>query len=81
MAASLLRSQCKKNMEMIDDLSSGIPACESAPCLNGGSCTDTDTGFTCTCTKGWRGNTCEESKFFPFFELFYLYAYFCRGHF
>ena len=40
----------------------GIPACESAPCLNGGSCTNTDTGFTCTCAEGWRGNTCEESK-------------------
>ena len=39
-----------------------IPACESAPCLNGGSCTNTDTGFTCTCAEGWRGNTCEESK-------------------
>ena len=41
---------------------SEIPACESSPCLNGGSCTNTDTGFTCDCAEGWRGDTCEESK-------------------
>ena len=41
---------------------SEIPACEAMPCLNGGSCTNTKTGFTCYCAEGWRGNTCEESK-------------------
>lgn len=33
--------------------------CENEPCKNGGTCTELDNGFDCTCPKGYRGKTCE----------------------
>ena len=31
--------------------------CVSAPCLNGGTCTDEVAAFVCTCVDGWVGVT------------------------
>ncbi|XP_061186320.1 IgGFc-binding protein-like [Saccostrea echinata] len=28
------------------------------PCKNGGTCTDTDTSYTCMCNTGWTGQNC-----------------------
>ncbi|XP_062590485.1 IgGFc-binding protein-like isoform X2 [Saccostrea cucullata] len=28
------------------------------PCQNGGTCTNTDTSYTCTCNEGWSGQDC-----------------------
>ncbi|XP_062327238.1 fibulin-7 isoform X1 [Osmerus eperlanus] len=36
-----------------------INECESSPCLNGGTCMDEVNQFSCTCTKGWAGATCQ----------------------
>lgn len=38
--------------------------CESAPCLNGATCTDTGPlKFVCSCPAGFQGELCEESKY------------------
>lgn len=36
-------------------------ACDSGPCSNGGTCTDSSDGssFTCSCPLGWLGETCD----------------------
>ncbi|KAH3795476.1 uncharacterized protein LOC127838584 [Dreissena polymorpha] len=40
--------------------SQGIPACESKPCQNGGTCDETQAGgYQCNCQVGWRGLKCE----------------------
>ncbi|XP_028179352.1 protein eyes shut [Ostrinia furnacalis] len=36
-------------------------ACLSGPCLNGGSCSDSGSGYTCSCANGWTGVHCNES--------------------
>ncbi|XP_024296078.2 fibrillin-3 [Oncorhynchus tshawytscha] len=36
-----------------------INECASSPCLNGGTCVDEMNQFSCTCTKGWAGATCQ----------------------
>ena len=36
-----------------------IDACESDPCLNGGSCTSERGQFTCTCAADFTGITCD----------------------
>ena len=33
--------------------------CNPNPCLNGGSCDEADSGFTCTCESGFTGDICE----------------------
>jgi hypothetical protein len=33
------------------------------PCLNGSKCTDTESGFTCSCLARYTGSTCEHLKF------------------
>ena len=34
-------------------------ACESGPCLNGGVCTETATGYECLCADGFSGSQCQ----------------------
>ena len=37
--------------------------CASGPCLNGGTCTNVPTSFSCSCPNGYSGSFCkEESK-------------------
>ena len=36
-----------------------VNECSSNPCLNGGTCTDTRNGFTCTCGAFVTGMRCE----------------------
>ncbi|GBN95242.1 Cubilin, partial [Araneus ventricosus] len=33
--------------------------CNSNPCKNGGTCTDTYNGFICNCPSNWEGPTCD----------------------
>ena len=33
--------------------------CTSAPCLNGGTCKETVTGYSCHCKSRFRGDNCE----------------------
>lgn len=37
--------------------------CESNPCLNNGTCIDAEAGFWCECKHGWKGKTCNLSKY------------------
>lgn len=39
-----------------------VNECESAPCLNGGTCFDAVNGFTCSCASGYTGSVCESGK-------------------
>ena len=36
-----------------------IDECASAPCQNGGTCTDVENGYTCGCAAGYIGDNCE----------------------
>ena len=45
-----------------DDCSQNIDDCSPDPCGNGGSCTDGDNTFTCSCTAPWTGATCQEGN-------------------
>nr|XP_023858561.1 fibulin-7 [Salvelinus alpinus] len=36
-----------------------INECALSPCLNGGTCVNEVNQFSCTCTKGWAGATCQ----------------------
>nr|XP_054765104.1 receptor-type tyrosine-protein phosphatase S-like [Lytechinus pictus] len=36
-----------------------INECASAPCMNGGACTDMVNGYTCACVAGYTGTNCE----------------------
>ena len=40
-------------------------ACDSSPCLNGGTCFEDKSGeeYICKCTNGWKGDNCGEEKF------------------
>lgn len=42
--------------------SKDIGECESNPCENDGVCIDRVNGFTCNCTAGWTGLTCNKGK-------------------
>ena len=33
--------------------------CKNNPCQNGGSCTELDSGFQCSCLPGYRGRKCQ----------------------
>jgi hypothetical protein len=37
----------------------GGSACDSSPCVNGGTCTASGTGYVCTCAPGWTGINCQ----------------------
>uniref|UniRef100_A0A3B4Z5A1 Delta-like protein n=1 Tax=Stegastes partitus TaxID=144197 RepID=A0A3B4Z5A1_9TELE len=38
-----------------------INDCESAPCLNGGTCIDKVSQYQCVCAEGWDGPTCQNN--------------------
>lgn len=33
--------------------------CESSPCANGGTCSDRVGGFSCVCSRGYTGTSCQ----------------------
>ena len=41
-----------------------IDECNSAPCMNGGTCVDAIAEYTCNCNDGYSGTHCETSKCF-----------------
>ena len=40
-----------------------LDACCSNPCLNDGTCEETDDGFCCACPVGFTGECCETGIF------------------
>lgn len=46
--------------------------CGSSPCKNGGICTDNEIRFTCSCAKGFTGDTCIIGKY-KMYMLIYEY--------
>ena len=39
-------------------------ACDSNPCLNGGTCIDEANGkYSCACAIGWKGDQCESKEY------------------
>lgn len=43
-------------------VSADVNECETEPCEHGGTCIDEVNGFSCNCTPGWEGNTCQFGK-------------------
>lgn len=39
-----------------------VNECESAPCLNGGVCTDLEANYTCVCSGEFSGLNCQHSE-------------------
>ena len=35
-----------------------VDECQSSPCLNGGTCTDLISGYSCSCTDSYTGTNC-----------------------
>ena len=40
-----------------------ISACSSSPCQNSGTCANTGSSFSCSCTAGYEGNQCTISEY------------------
>ena len=36
-----------------------VDPCEAMPCDNGGTCSTDSNGFTCSCMRGFIGDTCD----------------------
>ncbi|XP_048586976.1 uncharacterized protein LOC116613702 isoform X1 [Nematostella vectensis] len=48
------------NASVVTPGSAQCIGCLEAPCQNNGTCVDTVTGYTCTCTEAWQGKNCEK---------------------
>ena len=61
-------------------LSLEIPAaCDSNPCVNGGTCVEEEDGYTCECEKGFEGDRCQDCELLNIqmeLYLFLLISYF-----
>lgn len=42
-----------------DSCQTDIDECASIPCANGGTCSDSNNGFTCACVAGFSGGSCQ----------------------
>uniref|UniRef100_A0A8D0C2T9 Delta-like protein n=1 Tax=Salvator merianae TaxID=96440 RepID=A0A8D0C2T9_SALMN len=51
---------CKEGFTGID-CERNISKCDSNPCKNGGTCTDSEKDYKCTCAAGYDGVNCEHS--------------------
>ena len=50
-----------------------INECASNPCRNGGICKDGVNEYTCTCSAGYKGTTCQTSMCIKIYKSFYKY--------
>lgn len=42
--------------------------CEPNPCINGGTCSESEDDYVCTCREGFLGHSCESKKPLNFLE-------------
>ncbi|XP_041484980.1 lactadherin-like isoform X2 [Lytechinus variegatus] len=47
---------------------SELSVCSSNPCRHGGTCEETDKGFSCICPESYSGQTCEHGEDNPFIK-------------
>ena len=52
--------------------------CKPNPCLNGGTCTHVSGGFECSCSFGYKGETCERKQIFSFHSIANLVGFGCN---
>uniref|UniRef100_A0A8K9UV22 EGF-like domain-containing protein n=1 Tax=Oncorhynchus mykiss TaxID=8022 RepID=A0A8K9UV22_ONCMY len=76
---------CQESLTWSGQQPTYINECGSSPCLNGGTCVDEMNQFSCTCTKGWAGATCQspvETDHFAVVSSFFpeLYIHMCAAH-
>jgi len=45
-----------------DESNTDIDECNSGPCKNGGTCTNSDGSYSCKCQDGWTGINCNQDK-------------------
>lgn len=46
--------------------------CDSSPCMNGGTCFITNTGYECTCRPDFSGSNCDVEVFFTWAMIGWL---------
>ncbi|XP_071496591.1 tissue-type plasminogen activator-like [Diadema antillarum] len=49
-----------KDLSEMDSYKCKVPDCLSQPCLRGGTCKETDTGFVCNCLANFTGIRCDD---------------------
>ena len=67
----LLRTQLFESIEY-KSIFIDIDDCEPSPCKNGGTCEDRINDYKCTCATGYKGKSCEISKYFLLVNLISL---------
>merc|ERR1740122_338664 len=57
--AKNLKVEVENIQKDIIELKKRISECYTNPCQNQGTCTDSPSGYTCTCVPGYTGKNCE----------------------
>ena len=63
MKAKKVNSNKNQLCDLIFFLSLETDECLSAPCQNGGTCTDLINAYNCTCEEGYEGTNCETCNY------------------
>ena len=54
--------------------------CLPSPCLNNGTCINTDTTYQCRCAQGFFGELCERRDFLSIIKVGFLIGHFGKDH-
>ena len=54
--------------------------CFPEPCQNGGTCTDGDSSYTCSCLAGWTGTSCDAGTHLYLCSSTFEYTTYIRKH-